>query len=136
MVMRTVRVSGDAVRNAWLNEELTLPQAAESIGMSKDSLQTRAAALGLRPRRTGRREVIRRQQEPEFRTMWTLGISVRAIGEHFRGSYFAMINTARRLGLPMRGAGFRSRMTLNDYRQHRLAAMIAISIIDAPERPE
>lgn len=134
MAMRSISVSAEAVRKAWLDPELTLLQAAARVGMSKDAMQDRAAALGLPHRRTGRREVIRPYQEPEFRTMWTLGISARVIGEYFGGSYFAMINTAQRLGLPMRGAGFQPRMTLDDYRQHRLAAMIRVSIEDAGER--
>jgi len=120
MAMRSIQASAAEVRRIWSDAELTLPQAAARLGMSKDALQARAAALGLSHRRTGRREAIRPWQEAEFRLMWRAGVSARVIGEAFGCSYFAVINTAMRLKLVMRGAGFRPRMTLGQYREARL----------------
>ncbi|AWD21596.1 hypothetical protein [Fuscovulum blasticum] len=120
MVMRSIRASASDVRAAWLDPELTLCQAAESVGMSKDALQARAALLGLPARRTGRREVIRPHHEAEFRLMWKAGVAAREIGDAFGCSYFAVINTAARLGLVMRGAGFRPRLALSEFREIQL----------------
>lgn len=128
MVMRVIRVSGREVRRAWCDTELTLPEAAASVGMSIDALQDRAAALGLPARRTGRREVIRPHQEAEFAAMWSAGIAAREIAGHFGCSYFAVVNTAARLGLPMRGAGYRPRLRLARWPEYRMAqAMTAFA---------
>lgn len=121
MVMRVVRAKSADIERAWCNTELLLPDAAANLGMSIDCLQDRAAALGLPSRRTGRREIIRPHQEAEFRVIWRAGVSARQIGDHFGCSYFAVVNTAARLGLNMRGAGFKPRMTLASYCEARLA---------------
>lgn len=120
MAMRVIQARAADVRRVWTDPELTLPAAAAALGMSTDALKARAAAIGLPHRRTGRREAIRPHQESEFRLMWRAGVSARVIGEAFGCSYFAVINTAMRLGLPMRGAGYRPRMTLDQYREARL----------------
>lgn len=127
MAMRVIQCRAADVRRVWTDPELTLPAAAAALGMSTDALQARAAALDLAPRRTGRREVIRPHQEPEFRLMWQAGVSARVIGEAFDCSYFAVINTAMRLGLEMRGAGYRPRMTLDQYREARLGIAMRIA---------
>lgn len=132
MACRSIRVSAADVRKAWCDSELTLAQAAAQLDMSTHCLQDRAAALGLPARRTGRREAIRPHQEAEFRRMWTAGVSARLIGTEFGCSYFAVINTATRLGLEMRGVGFRPRMTLAAYREARLGA--AMKATAASER--
>jgi hypothetical protein len=121
MAMRVIRASAGDIRRAWCDSEMTLPQAAASVGMSSDALQDRAAALGLPHRRTGRREVIRPHQEADFSRMWAAGIAAREIGEYFGCSYFAVVNTATRLGLPMRGAGFRPPLNLADWREIEMA---------------
>lgn len=125
MAMRTIRASGSEIRRAWLDAELTLPEAAAAVGMSKDALQRRAAALGLGPRRTGRREMIRPHQEAEFRAMWAAGVSARLIGKAFGCSYFAVINTSLRLGLPQRGAGYRPKASPAAYAEMRLQREMA-----------
>ncbi|MDR5655231.1 hypothetical protein [Ruixingdingia sedimenti] len=125
MACRSIRASTAAVRQAWLDTELTLPQAAASVGMAKDALQARALALGLPRRRTGRREVIRPHQAAEFADLWQDGVAAREIGAHFGCSYFAVINTAMRLGLAMRKAGYRPAMTLAAWCEGRLAHAMA-----------
>lgn len=132
MVCRVIRAKEADIRRAWLDAELTLPEACTLVGMGKDALQARAAALGLPARRTGRREVIRPHQEREFRLMWGAGISARCIGAAFGCSYFAVVNTAARLGLGMRGAGYRPKMTLNQFRERQLS--IAMGATAAKER--
>lgn len=121
MTMRVVRAKSRDIQRVWCNAEMLLPEAAASLGMSIDCLQDRAVALGLPQRRTGRREVIRPHQEAEFRLMWRAGVAARQIGQHFGCSYFAVVNTAARLGLAARGAGFKPRMTLASYHEARLA---------------
>jgi hypothetical protein len=125
MAMRVIIVSAADVRRAWADRELTLAEAAASLGVSVDCLQDRAAALGLKQRRTGRREAIRPHQEPEFRLMWRAGVSARSIGQRFGCSYFAVINTAIRVGLPQRGVGFKPPMTLDQYAQAKLGLAMA-----------
>ena len=128
MSMRVVRASASDVRRVWADEERTLPQAAAALGMSVDALQRRAVRLRLPPRKCGRREVVRPRQEVEFRVMWKAGVSARKIGEYFGCSYFAVINSAKRLGLPMRGANFRPQMTLTQFLEVRLAVAMTASI--------
>lgn len=93
--------------------------------MSKDALQARAAALKLPHRKSGRREVIRPHQETEFTRMWKAGVAAREIGSFFDCSYFAVVNTAARLNLEMRGAGYRPRLTLSQYQEARIGASMA-----------
>lgn len=121
MSYRTISAKTSEIRRAWLDPELTLPQAAASVGMSKDALQARARDLKLPARRTGRRERIRPHMERDFRLMWIAGVSAREIGRHFKCSYFSVINTAIRLGLDLRGKGYRPRMTLAQFFETRLA---------------
>ena len=128
MVMRVVRASVTDVRRVWADQERTLPQAAAALGMSVDALQARAVRLQLPPRRGGRRESIRPRQEAEFRVMWMAGISARIIGEYFGCSYCAVINAARRLQLPARGANFRPKMTLTEFLEIRLAVAMTARI--------
>lgn len=125
MACRTIRTPAGKVRAAWTDSELTLRQAAACVGMSKDALQARAAALGLPPRRTGRREVIRPCMEAEFADLWAAGVAAREIATRFGCSYFAVINTATRLGMPMRGAGFRPKLRLAEWRAMRLRQAMA-----------
>lgn len=132
MSMRTVRASAKEVRSHWADRELTLRQAAAALGMSVDALQARAVAMKLPPRKGGRREVIRPRQEGEFRAMWRAGVSAREIAQHYSCSYFAVVNTAARLGLPARGTGFRPKLTRAKYLEVRLA--VAMSALAASER--
>lgn len=128
MAMRVIRASDVDVRRLWADEERTLSQAAAVLGMSVDALQARAARLNLPSRRDGRRAVIRPKHEAEFRVMWAAGISARIIGEHFGCSYFAVINTARRLQLPARGTNFRPKMSLTEFLEIRLAVAMTARI--------
>lgn len=121
MSYRTLMAKATDVRRVWLDSELTLPQAAAAVGMSKDALQARAKDLQLPPRRTGRRERIRPHMEHDFRLMWIAGVSAREIGTHFGCSYFSVINTAMRLKLEMRGSGYRPKMSLAQFFETRLA---------------
>lgn len=134
MAMRVIRASTPAIRKAWLDTNQTLSQAAEALDMSVDALQDHARRLGLPARKTGRSDVIRPHQEAEFRTMWTLGLSLRSIGQYFGGSYTAARNAALRMELPMRERAFRPSMTLDEYRERRLAALMALSV-DRRHRP-
>ncbi|GLS86663.1 winged helix-turn-helix domain-containing protein [Cypionkella aquatica] len=128
MAMRSIRAKNADIQRAWSNVEVLLPEAAANLGMSVDCLQDRAIALGLPQRRTGRREVIRPHQEKEFRLMWRAGVAARQIGAHFDCSYFAVVNTAVRLELEARGAGFRPRMTLSAYCEVRLGVAMRASV--------
>ena len=125
MVGRVIKASAAEVRKAWTDSELTLDQACLLVGMGKDALQARAAAIGLPHRKTGRREVIRPHQERVFRLMWKAGVSAREIGTVFGCSYFAVVNTAARLQLEMRGAGYRPKMTPAAFEEALLAASMA-----------
>ena len=128
MAMRSIRAKNADIQRAWADVEVRLPEAAATLGMSVDCLQGRAQALGLPRRRTGRREVIRPHQEKEFRLMWRAGVAARQIGAHFDCSYFAVVNTAVRLELEARGAGFRARITLDAYREARLGIAMRASV--------
>ena len=125
MAMRVVRASNTSIRQAYLDQELTLPQAAASLGMCVDALRARAAGLGLPPKRGGRRMAIRPHQEAELRTMWALDLSIYDIAEHFGCSYTAVRNAALRVGLPARSYGYKPSMALHDYRQYRLSVLMA-----------
>lgn len=120
MAMRTVLASANDIRAVWLDAELTSAEAAAKLGMHPDTLRRRANMLGLPERQTGRREVIRQKDEARFIAMWDAGVSARVIGQCFGCSYFATINTATRLGLKMRGHGYRPHMTLQQFEEHEV----------------
>lgn len=122
MSMRTVRVSATDIRKVWADKELTLKEAATMLGLSVDTLQARAAMMRLPARKEGRREVIRPRQEALFCEMWKAGISARQIGQAFGCSYFAVVNTAARLKLDPRGAGYRPATTVTGFCQAKLGA--------------
>lgn len=128
MACRVIRASAADVRRVWADTELTLPQAARALDMSEDALRDRAVALGLSKRKAGQREVIRPHREAEFRLMWRAGVSARQIGLAFGCSYFGVVNTAKRLGLAMRGANYVPKMTLTQYHETRLRLRIAADI--------
>lgn len=135
--MREIRARAVDVRRVWLDAELTVPEAAAQVGMSADALRARADALGLPARKGGRREVIRPHQEAMFREMWAAGISARAIGAAFACSYFAVINTASRLGLPARRAGFRPKLKIAEFAADLLRAeMAAVAAQECARRKE
>lgn len=137
MAIYITKVKSADVARAWCNTELFMADAAASVGMSVDCFRDRAYALGLPKRRPGPRQVIRPRQEAEFRLMWRAGVSARQIGRYFDCSYFAVINTARRLNLTMRGVGYKPGFTLDAFCELRLgvamrAGAARVSTIGGP----
>lgn len=126
MTMRTVRLSNAEVMRAWLDTSRTLTEHAGHLGAAVETIQRRAKLLELPRRKCGRREVIGTKDEREFLAMWDCGVSAREIGRAYGCSYFAVVNTARRLGREARTSAFRARMRLRDFREMQLAERIAV----------
>jgi len=119
------RIPAAAIRRVWLDEALTTVQAAEAVGLSRSNLWRRAKALGLPPRKNGRRfEILDREG---FARMWQAGVHGPDIAGHFGVTYSAVRGMARRLDLPQRPLGSRPSITLEEFRQIELAERMAAS---------
>ncbi|MDN5785729.1 hypothetical protein [Pseudorhodobacter sp.] len=105
------------IRRAWLDQSLTSAQAAASVGLARATLWSRAKGLGLPPRKDGRREVIPGE---DLRLLWSAGVLVRDIADHYGCARQTISQSARRLGLPVRVKGRKPLITLASYRQELL----------------
>lgn len=97
------RISNAAIRKAWLDPDLTAGQAAAVVGLTRSNLWLRVKALGLPPRRPGRRETCPRG--PEFVAMWRAGVRAADIAAHFGCHVLTVSRVAAELGLKKRRQG-------------------------------
>lgn len=107
------------IRRLWLDERLSTAEAAAQAGLSRPNLWLRAKALGLPPRKQGRKYEI--HDLALFKAMWAAGVHGPAMAAHFGVTYSAIRATARRLGLPPRPQGTRPKVTIEDFQQMMLA---------------
>lgn len=117
------------IRRVWLDERLTTAQAAEAVGLARSSLWRRARALGLPPRKRGRRFGI--VDVALFTRMWAAGVHGPAMAGYFGVTYWAVYATARRLGLPPRPLGSRPKVTIYDFLQMELGARMGAAAAGA-----
>jgi hypothetical protein len=103
MTYRPIRASASAIRTAWLDQSLTVQQAAASVGyVSRKAFQLRAKALGLPPRKTGQMTLI---GGPLFAAMWAAGVMSSDIAAHFGVKRTSPSQAARKAGLARRPLG-------------------------------
>ena len=113
------------IRRVWLDERLTTAQAAAEAGLTRSNLWRRAMALGLEPRKNGRRFEI--MDLPLFTRMWVAGVHGPTMAAYFGVTYSAVRATARRHGLEPRPLGTRPKVTLHDFLQMELGARMGAS---------
>lgn len=106
------------IRRLWLDDRLSTAEAAEQAGLARVNLWRRAKALGLPPRKQGRKYQI--HDLALFKAMWAAGVHGPAMAAHFGVTYSAIRATARRQGLPPRRLGSRPKITIEDFRQQLL----------------
>lgn len=119
------RIPAALIRRVWLDERLTTAQAAEAVGLARSSLWLRAKALGLPPRKNGRRFEI--MDLALFTRMWVAGVHGPTMAGYFDVTYSAVRATARRHGLEPRPLGTRPKVSLYDFMQSELAERMAES---------
>jgi hypothetical protein len=119
------RIPAAEIRRVWLDERLTTAQAAEAVGLARSNLWHRARALGLPPRKNGRRFEI--MDLPRFTRMWDAGVHGPQMAEYFGVTYSAVRATARRHGLAPRPLGTRPKVTLYDFLQMELGERMRAS---------
>lgn len=107
------------IRRLWLDERLSTAEAAAQAGLSRSNLWLRTKALGLPPRKNGRKYEI--HDLTLFKRMWAAGVHGPEMAAHFGVSYSAIRMTARRHGLSPRRLGCRPKITIEDFRQLMLA---------------
>jgi len=120
------------IRRLWLDERLSTAEAAAHAGLSRSNLWLRAKALGLPPRKQGRKYEI--ADLALLTAMWEAGVHGPTMAEYFGVTYSAIRATARRHGLPARPLGTRPKVTLADFLQSQLAARMAPAASDENAR--
>ncbi len=103
------------IRAVWQDPRLTTAEAAARVGLSRSNLWRRAKALGLAPRKQGRRFGI--EERALFARMWLAGVHGPDMAAHFGVTYSAIRATARREALAPRALGSRPRIGIEDFRQ-------------------
>lgn len=119
------RIPAAVIRALWLDGRLTTAEAAARAGLSRSTLWRRARALGLPPRKEGRRFEIGDLRL--FARMWAAGLHGPAMAAHFGFTYSAIRATARRLGLGPRRLGHRPRVSMGAFLEAELAARLAVT---------
>lgn len=107
------RIPNAVIRKAWLDPNLSKLEAGAVIGLSHVRLWVRATALGLPPRKCGRRPVI---PEGELRVLWCAGVLSREIAALYGCPEASVRQAARRVGLPRRPMGYHETITLQEFR--------------------
>lgn len=123
---RGKEMSEAAFRRLWNDPALTKEAIGRCLGISSQAVSQRAQSRGLpaRPPRTYASLCV--LPVDEFRDMWLAGVMTRDIIAHFGCSHLTPKNTARRLGLPLRGRSWQHRgITIEEYRQVQLAQAMA-----------
>lgn len=111
------RVPNSEIRRVWLDDSMPSEEAAASIGLKRATLWRRAKCLGLPSRKSGRREAI---PAADLRMLWNAGVLARDIADHYGCQEDSIGQAARRLGLPKRKPGPKSRQTLSQYKDELL----------------
>lgn len=104
----------------WNDHSITVAEIGARLGISSQAVRFRALARDLpdRPRYPRERfHVVQPEQEAEFRSMWTAGVGVYDMAEHFRTNTQRIGRTAQRLGLPKRNLTRWNKITIDEWRE-------------------
>lgn len=111
------RIPAAAIKRVWLDTDLTSAEAAARVGLSRARLWVRAKAMGLPPRKEGRRPVI---SEAELRALWLADVLVSDIATLYGRPQGSVRQLARLYGLPKRPMAVHATITMADYRERLL----------------
>ncbi|MGP3699208.1 hypothetical protein [Rhodobacter sp. NSM] len=124
---RQIRLSRAAFAAAWADRSIPVEAIARRFGISGASyVSTLARQMGL-PRRPSGPPVL--YDAAEFRSMWLAGVRREDMAAVLSLHRNAVTEEARRLGLPMRGKGWTGSITLEVYRELRLAEAMAAEAV-------
>lgn len=117
-------VSHADIRRVWLDESLSVADAAASLGLTCHALCDRAQRRDLPPRKRGRRFAV---PVVEFTELWNAGVSPSDLQKRYGTPWrTTLAETARRFGLRSFGRNER-RISLADYQQMKLAQALTAS---------
>lgn len=122
--MADKRIPASEIRRVWLDETLTVQEAATQVGLVRSALWKRATQLNLPPRHEGRRVKIK-DGDPDFMQMWIAGVMGAEIAAHFNCHPVVVSLTAKRMGLPKRTLGRRPCLSMDQYQQTALSSRMA-----------
>lgn len=97
------KISAAAVRRVWLDPNLTVAEAGAAVGLVRSAIWRRAKALGLPPKREGRRE--KDYDLERFALLYRAGVRMTEIGAEIGASTNKCTALARALRLKPRGNG-------------------------------
>lgn len=104
----------------WNDHSLTCSEIGSRLGISAQAVRFRALARNLpeRPRYPRERfHLVRPEQEAEFASMWTAGVGVYDMADHFGTKHQRIGRTAVRLGLPKRDLTRWNKITIEQWRE-------------------
>lgn len=97
--MTDKRIPAAAIRRAWARTDLTVAEAAATVGLSRPAFWRRAKALGLERRKDGLRLPV---LPPDFDRMWRAGVRAAEIADLIGRAPSCVSRCARLRGLPRR----------------------------------
>lgn len=118
-------VSEAEFRRMWNDPTLTAMQIGAILGVTPQAVFLRGKKRGLSSRKAMICATKCVLPVKEFTDMWIAGVQTRDIIAHFGCSHLTPKNTAKRLGLPLRGRGWQSGVRLADYLEQRMARRMA-----------
>lgn len=110
------RVPNVRIRAVWMDDTLTVAEAAAMVGLSRARLWVRSRALGLPPRKEGRRPIV---PEEQLRMLWLADVRSSDIAALYGCPEASVRQASRRLGLPRRPMGAHPVLSMDEFR-HRL----------------
>lgn len=125
---RYLSISPAKIRRAWADQERTIAELAQELGMHPRHLQDRAAAMKLPPRRGGRRPAL---DDERLRAMWDAGVSIADIAAALGAHYNGIQKAARRLKLKPRVQGRHYRLTIEEFEADQLRLRMAAEAAEA-----
>jgi hypothetical protein len=97
----------DVLASAWARTDISTEKMATALGVSRQSLSSRAKTLGLPPRTGNRNSLKKGLSDERFTEMWTAGVRAKDIASAFGYSLPRSVYARRcRLGLPARARSF------------------------------
>ena len=126
---RGKRISEAEFSRLWHDEKLTRADIGAMLGITPMAVSQRARTRGLSRRRW--RQTRKVSDIGLFKDMWSARVMTEEIAAHFGVSTSYPPRLALELLLPPRGRGWRSRYTVQDFMQDRLATQMASSAAKA-----
>lgn len=141
-MVKSKRIPPATVRRLWGDLTITTADAAAQLGITRAGLSDMARRLGL-PSRSGNYDSRKRGSDADFAAMWTAGVAIGDMAEHFGyASHRGVISRRKAMNLAPRtrgrgkgnGRGWAETISIDDYRQQVLARRMAEAAVQAQAR--